>query len=123
MGDFRSELRRGRIIWARLADPRGWLKRRPAIVLTPTGEIEADREISVMAISTSYPDPAPENHVELPWHNDKRRSPTRLSKRSAAVIDWLAFVQPDEIEDFAGDVPPRIMIEILSRLQALDSEQ
>jgi len=73
-----------------------------------------------MAISTSFPDPAPLNHVELPWHNDPRRAATRLRARSAAVIHWLRSVHPDEVADYAGDVPPALMLDILRRLDALD---
>jgi hypothetical protein len=100
-----------------LADSKGNLKRRPCIVLTPTNEIKPDREISVMAISTSYPEPTPTGLVELPWHNDKRRAPTQLTKRSAAVIHWLCFVRHEEVEELAGDVPPQIMLDILKRLE------
>jgi hypothetical protein len=72
-----------------------------------------------MAISTSYPTPPPLGHVELPWHNDKKRVSTRLNQRSAAVVNWLRFVHPDEIEELAGDVPPRKMLEILQQLDRL----
>ena len=115
----RPELRRGRIIWAVLADSRGHLKRRPCIVLTPTDEIDPQGNVSVMAISTSFPAPPPVGYVELPWHNDKRRVPTRLSQRSAAVVNWLCSLHPDEIDELAGDVPPRKMIEILEQLDRL----
>jgi mRNA-degrading endonuclease toxin of MazEF toxin-antitoxin module len=102
-----------------LADTRGHLKRRPCVILTPTNEIDLQEELAVMAISTSYPEPTPVGYVELPWHNDKRRVPTRLSRRSAAVVNWLRFVHPDEIEEFAGDVPPTTMLEILKHLDRL----
>jgi hypothetical protein len=70
-----------------------------------------------MAISTAYPEPAPPGYVELPRHNDRRRAKTGLNKRCAAVVHWLRFIRPDEIDEFAGDVPPGIMIEILQRLE------
>lgn len=74
-----------------------------------------------MAISTSFPDPPPANHVELPWHNDPRRVATRLPSRSAAVINWLRCVHPDEVTRLAGDVPPALMLDILRRLNELEA--
>jgi len=116
----RPELRLGRIIWAILEDFRGVPKLRPAIVLTPTTQLQPDEPFAVVAISTSYPEPPPQNHVELPWHPDRRRVQTRLNKRSAAVLTWLRAVREDEVEDFAGDVPPTLMREIQRRLKELD---
>jgi hypothetical protein len=87
--------------------------------LTPTNEIDLQEDVAVMAISTSYPEPPPVGYIELPWNNDKRRVPTRLSRRSAAVVHWLRFVHPDEIEELAGDVPPLAMLEILKQLDRL----
>jgi mRNA-degrading endonuclease toxin of MazEF toxin-antitoxin module len=118
----RPDLRRGRIIWVTLADSRGNLKRRPALILTATADIRADEPFEVMAISTSFPDPPPANHVELPWHNDPRRAVTRLRTRSAAVINWLRSVHPNDVADHAGDVPPALMLEILRRLDELDQD-
>lgn len=116
----RPDLRLGRIVWANIKDPRGAIKLRPAIVVTRTNDIESDQPFTVMAVSTSYPSPPPALHVELPWHPDRRRVRTRLGKRCAAVIDWLATLLPDQIEEFAGDVPPALMISILERLAELD---
>jgi hypothetical protein len=69
-----------------------------------------------MAISTSYPDPPPDDHAELPWNADRRRVRTRLSRRSAAVVPWLATITSDRIQEFAGDVPEALMMEILEKL-------
>jgi hypothetical protein len=99
-----------------LADHNGHLKRRPAIIISPTDEIEAGAEIAVMAISTSYPAPPPANCIELPWNNDRRRSVTRLSQRSAAVTNWLRYIREEEIDELAGDVPLTIMVRILSKM-------
>jgi mRNA-degrading endonuclease toxin of MazEF toxin-antitoxin module len=118
----RPELRRGRIVWLSLADPRGKLKHRPALILTATADIRPDEPFEVMAISTSFPDPPPAYHIELPWHNDPRRVVTRLSSRSAAVVNWLRAVNPNEVTRLAGDVPPQRMLEILRRLDELAAD-
>jgi hypothetical protein len=87
------------------------------VVLTPTDEIGAGRPIAVMAITTTYPEPPPAKHIELPWHNDPRRVGTGLGKRCAAVVNWLRFVEAEEIVELAGDVPAKLMLEILKRLE------
>ena len=110
-------------MWASLSDLRGNFKLRPALILTATADIRRDEAFEVMAISTSFGDPPPPNHLELPWHNDPRRVVTRLRSRSAAVVNWLSSVHPTEVVGFAGDVPPSLMIEILRRLDALDADE
>jgi mRNA-degrading endonuclease toxin of MazEF toxin-antitoxin module len=105
-------------VWATLKDANGFRKERPAIVLTPTDEISADSPMVVMAVTTSFPDPPPDNHIRLPWNPDPRRVRTKLRQRSAAVIDWLDSLYPDEVIEVHGEVPPPIMAEIQRRLGA-----
>jgi hypothetical protein len=112
----RPDLRLGRIVWAILTDFHGIRKRRPAVIVTATDDIEPSEPITVLAVSTTYADPPPDDHVELPWHPDKRRVGTGLARRSAVVINWFRQMEIDEIDELAGDVPPAIMIEILRRL-------
>src|SRR5207253_9255644 len=117
MPERRSALRRGRIVWAAVRDRNGFVKRRPVIILTPTEQIQPEvGSLEVMAITTSYRHPPPADHVELPWH--PRGNPTtKLNKRSAAVVNWLASIVIDDIEGFGADVPAKLMIEILNRLK------
>ena len=111
------ELRRGRIVWADVRDQRGSLKRRPAIIITATSAIKPERPLAVIAITTTYPDPPPADHVELPW--EARRHPvTRLTKRSAAVVSWFGKVKADEVEPI-GDVPTKQMKMIEAKLAEL----
>ncbi len=72
--------------------------------------------MAVMAITTSYPEPPPPMHIELPWNHNPRNVGTHLGKRSAAVINWLRFVDVEEVVEFAGDVPPKLLQEILGQL-------
>jgi hypothetical protein len=115
MPSRRPELRRGRIVWAVIRDRNGVPKERPLIILTATDDITPDAPIEVMAITTTFTDPPPPNHEPLPWH-PQGRVVTRLRKRSAAVLTWVGAVQPNEIIQFHGDVPPGLMTSILSRL-------
>ena len=109
-------LRYGRLVWTTVKDSRGFRKERPAIVLTPTAEIQSDQPIVVMAVTTTFSEPPPEYHIPLPWNADPRRVGTKLRQRSAAVVNWLDTVYPDEIIDFKGDVPAALMKDLQQRL-------
>jgi mRNA-degrading endonuclease toxin of MazEF toxin-antitoxin module len=117
-----SELEAGDIVWAVMRDRRGVRKRRPAIVLTPTAEMSADTPITLMAITTTYPDPPPPQYVELPWNPDRRKTSTGLAHRSAAVVNWLETVLPNEIEDIIGHIPSRTKAVIKQRMLELDRD-
>jgi hypothetical protein len=71
----------------------------------------------MMAITTTFPDPPPPNHIELPWHPDRRRVSTGLARRSAAVVSWLDTIYLDEVDEIIGQTPPRKLTEILTRLR------
>jgi hypothetical protein len=70
-----------------------------------------------MAITTTFPNPAPAGHVRLPWNHDPRKVATRLAQRSAAVVSWVDVVRGREVLEVKGTVPPKVMREI-QRLQA-----
>ena len=71
---------------AALDDPRGRNpKDRPAVVVTPTDEIDETGSVETVAITTILPDPSTDDHVLLPWQRpDHPRA--GLNKRCAAVI-------------------------------------
>ncbi len=86
------------------------------IILTPTADIREDEPLIVLAITTTFPDPPPEDHILLPW-SSRGQSLTRLRKRSAAVLSWVAEVPIEDVSGLEGDVPEKLMIEILERLK------
>jgi mRNA-degrading endonuclease toxin of MazEF toxin-antitoxin module len=112
-------LRYGRIIYAWIADHNGHAKLRPALILTPTGQISEHGPIIVAAITTTFPDPPPANCVQLPWHPGGR-AVTRLRQRSAAVVNWLSSIESGQVVGFGGDVPTRVMNAIQQKLHAAD---
>ena len=59
-----QELREAQIVWVIVRDRNGFRKRRPAIILTPTSEISGAQPLVIMAVTTTYPDPAPPEHIE-----------------------------------------------------------
>jgi hypothetical protein len=109
------DLRRGRIVWARLRDRNGIAKERPALMITAASDITLHEPFEVMAITITFPNPPPDNCIQLPWH-PQGRAATKLRQRSAAVISWIDEIRADDILHVAGDVPPRFMIEIMNRL-------
>ena len=115
MASAGRDLRRGRIAWARVSDRRGSFKQRPLIIVTATDDIREDEPLIAMAITTSFGEPPPADHIPLPWH-PQGRSITRLRKRSAAVLSWVIEIDAADLLEFGGDVPPALMIEILHRL-------
>ncbi len=117
MGVELDDLAEGQIVWAIVRDHNGFRKRRPAIIVTPTVEISDEEPVVLLAITTTYPDPAPPDHIELPWHPDRRRTSTGLARRSAAVLTWLETVYVDEIDSIIGVVHAKLMNAIRQRLQ------
>ena len=115
MADTRPQLRLGRIVWADVKDANGFVKTRPAVVMSATAEIGLGKPLIVMAITTTYPDPPPADHVELPWHA-QGHPVTRLTRRSAAVTTWMDTIMPDQIRGYGGGVPPKYMRKILERI-------
>ncbi len=107
---------RGRIVWVELLDPQNRNRKcRPAVIVTPDAEIEADGEVWVVAISTRLDATPSEDRVELPW--DHRGHPrTGLKERCAAVCTWMERVRVDKIQGCAGIVPGRQLLDILTRI-------
>ena len=104
----RSSLRSGRIVFAWIEDRNGFGKLRPAVVITSDQELPTVERLVVMAITTTFPDPPPHFCVPLPWH-PRGHPVTRLNRRSAAVVNWLATIGVDDVVGYGGDVPAKIM--------------
>jgi mRNA-degrading endonuclease toxin of MazEF toxin-antitoxin module len=98
-----------------VCDPRGNEKRRPVVVVTGDDEITSHVTVVAVAVTTTFPDPPPADHVPLPW-DPTGRSATRLTRRSAAVCTWILAVPVDDLEPTGGNVPPAVLLEILSKL-------
>jgi hypothetical protein len=108
-------IEQGRIIWVEVADPSGKNKKcRPAVVLTPTAEVRAGQPFAAVAGSTSTQHPLSSDRIELPW-DSSGNCRTRLRKRTVAVCSWLLQVREEDIRQFGGVVPPKIMLEIYRR--------
>jgi mRNA-degrading endonuclease toxin of MazEF toxin-antitoxin module len=112
-----SPLCRGRIVWVELVDPQGRNpKCRPAVIVTPDEDIRVDGEVWVVAISSQLDEAPAESQVELPWHRTGHPR-TGLKERSAAVCTWLEKVSVAAIRGYAGTVPGRQLLDILTRIK------
>ncbi len=111
-----ASLVQGRIIWAEFLDQNGVNpKVRPAILISSEADTPPGQPFLVVVVTTTFPKPLPETHVELPW-DPHRRGVTKLGERSAAVCDWFEKVPRDAIHSVGGIVPPPKLKEILMRV-------
>lgn len=114
-----ASLRRGRIVWAELADPQGRNpKIRPAVVLSTNDQITDDGTVDVAAISTELSAALPAHMVELPWHRDGHPK-TKLKRRCAVICDWQVTVAVADIREPAGFVPDDRLKQILDIIDSL----
>jgi mRNA-degrading endonuclease toxin of MazEF toxin-antitoxin module len=111
---------RGRIVWVELPDPQGRNpKCRPVVILTANEEIQLGESLVGAAISTTFDPSHSKEHVELPWHRSGHPK-TGLNKRSVAVCNWLIEFEEAAIQEFAGVVPGKKLIEILQKVAAME---
>jgi mRNA-degrading endonuclease toxin of MazEF toxin-antitoxin module len=105
-----------------MPDPQGRNpKLRPAVIVSPNEEIQPDApesSVLVVAVSTRLDASAPEVSVELPWQRD-RHPKTGLRERCVAVCNWLDRVELKDIQEYAGVVPGKQLLEILRKVAAL----
>lgn len=114
-----SPLQQGHIVWAVIFDPQGKNpKRRPAVIITCTDEIQPGEPLVVATITSRLVKPLPKDHVELPWHRNGHPK-TSLRKWCAAVCSWLVAIRESDIEKVGGIVPARKMLEIVDKLPKL----
>jgi mRNA interferase MazF len=114
-------LRQGRIVWVEIPDPRGqYPKTRPAVVLTPTGEIRDDGLVQVAAITTLVGAPLAVA-VSLPWHRNGHPR-TKLRRPSEVVCNWIAEVPVTALQVTEGLVPFSQLNEILAKRPQAESD-
>jgi hypothetical protein len=78
-----------------------------------------DTEFLVVGASSQVPKPLPRECVRLPWHRDKRRVKTRLTKPTAAFCDWLRYICANDIVEYGGFVPDVTMRQIIEKVNKL----
>ena len=108
----------GSILIAQVRSKRGGEKTRPLVLLVTKQQIAEGEPLLCMAITTTYPEPAPSLCVELPWDPSGRCS-TGLRQRSAAVVDWVIEIAPEDIVAVVGRLSKDKIGQILTRLAAI----
>ena len=111
----------GSVVWAEVADANGFRKSRPAVVVSPTTDIEEGRLIRLAAITTRLPQPLPHDHVLLPWDR-QGTARSGLRRRCAAVASWLVEVALDDIQ-VVGNLPAGVMRDLLEKIAALATSE
>jgi len=86
--------------------------------VTATEEIRPDAPLWVVAISTQIGMTRAEDCVELPWASAGHPE-TGLKQRCEAVCTWLEPVRLQDIQEIAGKVPGRELLEILRKVGKL----
>ncbi len=110
-------LQLGSVVWAELEDAKGYRKVRPAVIVSPTADLDVGAPVRVVAITTHLPDPLPEDHVLLPWDRQgKARS--GLRRRCVAVASWQAEIAIDDMQQVVGILPPSVIGELLRKVSA-----
>jgi mRNA-degrading endonuclease toxin of MazEF toxin-antitoxin module len=106
-----------------LLDPKGQNpKNRPAVIVTPSAELAEGRPIFVIAITTTLPEPLPNDYIPLPWSRP-RHPRTGLNERNAAVGHWLAHVEESRIIRVIGRTPAAQLNMIVAALERLESTE
>jgi hypothetical protein len=72
-------LEMGRIVWAEIADAHGNRKLRPAVIVTPTANLESAQVIDVVAVTSRLSDPLPPDQILLPWHPNRHARMRQLA--------------------------------------------
>jgi mRNA-degrading endonuclease toxin of MazEF toxin-antitoxin module len=119
-----DRITRGRVIWLDVTDPRGIpVGDHAAVILTTKAESESGELLKAVVISSKLQHAAKERMVELPWSRGGHPR-TGLSKRSAAMCDWIVTVNEDHIRKYGGLVSGKLLDQIVALINPpTESEQ
>lgn len=107
----------GSVVWAEVADPNGFRKVRPAVVVTATDNITVAGRLLLVAITTRLDSPLPDDHFLLPW-DPQGKARSGLRRRCAAVASWQMEVAIDDVKDVVGILPPATITGLLVKVAA-----
>ncbi len=107
----------GSVVWAEVADAKGFSKVRPAVVVSATKDIVGGKPVRLAAITTRLPVSLPKDHVLLPW-NPQGKARSGLRRKCAAVATWLVEVPVSNIQEVVGILPPGVIAELLAKVAA-----
>lgn len=113
----------GRIIWGNFIDTRGRLVGpHRAVIISANEDIEADKPIRVVVISSNLQMADKDDMVLLPYFASKHgHVHTRLKAKCAAICTWIPSIAREEITEYGGWVRGKYMVQILKRVNELDT--
>ena len=88
---------------------------RPAIIVTPSEEIDPSGWLNLVAVTSRVPDPLPTDHVLLPWQA-QGHSRTGLNRRCAAVCTWVVRIRASDVKGIAGVLPGAVILKVLEKI-------
>ncbi|VTT96420.1 ---NA--- : : PemK [Gemmataceae bacterium] len=113
-------LSQGRIVWATLLDSRGANpKARPAVIVTPTADIDPAGEVQIAAVTTLVGQAPFAETVELPFVAGTGHPETKLKKPCEVVCSWLVSVPVASVQDSGGFLPAVVLAEVLAKVQRI----
>jgi hypothetical protein len=114
----------GRVIWADLKDSITGerFEDHPAVIVTPTDQIQPGGDVWVVGISTKHHLAPAEAQIELGWH-PQGRCRSGLNKPCWAVCTWAHRLSLDSVRRYGGVLPGREMIQIASLIGSLPTEE
>jgi hypothetical protein len=106
-------LQRGSIVWATIPDSRsGDPADRPCIVMDGQQDIDANRDLHVIGISTGIPPrPLPPHVFDVP-SQPAGHPQTGLEEAAAAFADWAVIIPQSAIRRISGRAPARLVKQI-----------
>lgn len=108
-----DDLRHGDIVWANIDDERGRNpKPRPVVVVSRQDEIDDGGSVMVVAITTTFNEPIPDNQVRIPSHPNRNQI-TGLRRPCVAVCTWSRMVEQADISQRQGRVTTRALQKIV----------
>jgi len=109
----RAKYCQGRILQAKIVEPRGEYKERPVIIVTPTLEIQGF-SFQVVACTTQAEKYPSSYYVPLPGGKF-----LGISSDCDALCDWMPSVRENDITGIGGILSPKYMRQIIEKLREL----
>jgi hypothetical protein len=113
----------GRIVWGKFIDTRGRLTGpHRAVIITSNEDIDADKPIRVVVISSNLQMAAKEDVVLLPYLRCQGgHVHTRLKTKFAAICTWIPRIAKKDITEYGGWVKGKWMVQTMKRVNELDN--
>ncbi|MBN2022496.1 MAG: type II toxin-antitoxin system PemK/MazF family toxin [Pirellulales bacterium] len=113
---------KGDVVQILTVDPNGLNeKKRPAVVLSDTFELEAEDAFLVVAVSGQFREPLSDDYVLLPWARGGRTK-SGLTKPCVAKCRWLVRVTRKDVFDKLGHLPDLVTCDIMRTVNRFRAE-